>query len=58
MPKLLCRREVNSVERAKLTRVQDSCGIQDAIVDTDEIQPLKHTSSSGDRLVACGQKRA
>lgn len=58
MTKLLCRGEVNGVQRAKLRRAQDSRGIQDAIVDTNEIQPLQHAATSGNRLLACRQERA
>lgn len=51
MTKLLSRGEVNDVQRAKLSRAQNRGGIQDAIVYSDEIQPLKHAPPSGDRLV-------
>jgi hypothetical protein len=58
MIELLCRGEVNGIQRSKLRRVEGSCGIQDAIVDANKIQPLKHAAPSGDRLVARWQECA
>ena len=38
--------------------VQDTCGREDAIVDANEIQPLKHAAASGERLLARREERA
>jgi hypothetical protein len=49
---LVCRREVNRVEGAKLERAQHTCCIQDAIIHTNQVESLKHAATSSHRLVA------
>ncbi len=58
MTELLSCGEMNGIERAKRSWVKDTCGIQDAIIDADQLQPLKNSATPGNRLVARRQQRA
>src|SRR5688500_12594506 len=43
---LVCRREVNGVQRTKLGRAQPACRVQDPIVHPNEINSLEHRATA------------